>query len=410
MVKGLAKLSAGFVEASAKGRELLSGAGSDDAILRSLTSEVVSIVGPGIQNDRDAARLEELKKQIVLRREVLAQAERLEGSLQNQGAAQADITGELADAETATKALAKLEKARIAVLSDLVDMQRDGAEFAAEAAVQAQAMADALALFPDKPILISDVFVAEGVGGLEDVSKTIQDSVVPGIGDIEAATEKAAEAQRQYNEALAAANNLAQLLGGTIGSIVGQTLAAGAALQNLGSSGGLLGGLKGAFSSGKGGAGGIVGLLGGVSGVLATAGPLIGIGVKIGGFLVKGIKSLFGGPDIARDVARDLGANISKELAASIEASGRPAQLALASIFGEGNLSVGRLAEEAGDLFSFFERGEISKPELITALEEAIPLLLANLNALGPAGEAQLARITAPAESMGVELADREAA
>jgi hypothetical protein len=103
-----------------------------------------------------------------------------------------------------------------------------------------------------------------------------------------------------------------------------------------------------------------------------------------------------------------MGPQISQELADAIEQSGQPVQLAIAKIFEEGFASgtatVDQLATEMGDLFSGFSRGEFTKPQLITALEQSIPMLIERFGQLGPAGEAQINRIIEAAREMGVEF------
>ncbi|MHA2046607.1 MAG: hypothetical protein ACW99G_17605, partial [Candidatus Thorarchaeota archaeon] len=82
-----------------------------------------------------------------------------------------------------------------------------------------------------------------------------------------------------------------------------------------------MGGVGEVFKAGKGDATGIFGILGGVGGLATAFAPLIAPAIE-------GIKALFklGGPDIARDVARDMGPQISQELADAIEQSGQPVQ------------------------------------------------------------------------------------
>ena len=217
------------------------------------------------------------------------------------------------------------------------------------------------------------------------------------LEDLETATDSAAEAQRQYNEALAAASDISQILGGNLGRLVGQTLAAAAALESLGAAGGL-GGLKDAFKTDA----DDLDIFGGLGTAAGLLGPLIGLGKS----LVEGIAGLFGrdAQDVARDVGRDIGAQISEGLAEQILKSGQNIQFFLREIFAEGGLGIDRLAEEVGDLFSLFERGEISEPELIRELKESIPILIAQFQELGPAGEEQIQRIIAAAERFGIEL------
>lgn len=247
---------------------------------------------------------------------------------------------------------------------------------------------------------------------LEDAKNKVEEM---GVGEsqiegLRLETDGAADAQQEYNAALAAANDLAQLLGSTIGDVVGQTLAAAAAIQNLqslGGEGGLLGGLGKSFSSGKGKGTGLVGLLGGVGGLIGAASPLISAGLQIGKLVISGIGKAFGGrsaDSVMQEIGRDMGVSVTDGLAESIHASGKNPQLALASIFQEGNLGVDRFAQEIGDLFSLIQQGG-DRGNAITAIEESVALLLPRLQELGPVGEAELQRIIGAAREMGIEFA-----
>lgn len=109
-----------------------------------------------------------------------------------------------------------------------------------------------------------------------------------------------------------------------------------------------------------------------------------------------------------KNIENEVGVRVSEGLLKAIRDSGRPAQLMIADIFAEGiamgTANVDDLAREMGDVFSFLERGEITQFEAITTLEQSIPLLLQNLQDLGPAGEEQIERIISAAELMGVEF------
>lgn len=214
-----------------------------------------------------------------------------------------------------------------------------------------------------------------------------------GVGDIVGVTEDLENAQEDYNQALAAANDIAQLLGGTIGKIVGQTIGAAAALKNLKN-------LGGTFSSASSEAGGgFFGAIAGAGAVASAIGPLIGP-------IISAVEALFklGGPDIARDAGRDMGAALSEGLEEQIEKSGKNVQLFLKEIFAEGGISVDRFAEEVGDLFSMFERGELSRETVISELMEDLPILIEHFDELGPVGEENLERIIRAAEEMGFNL------
>ena len=269
--------------------------------------------------------------------------------------------------------------------------------------------------FPVPPFDPTKLGLGDGPGSLQAVQQEILDQIesgiVKGVGDVQYATEQVIKRQEDYNKALQQAANIAQAIPGILGQILSSTISAVGALKSLTSGpGGFLGGLKEAFSTGTGGKGGILGMLGGIGGLAGALGPLVNAGMAMGKAIFSGIKKLFsiGGPNIARDVARDIGPQISEQLEKAIKESGRPAQLAIAEIFQEGfangTATVDKFAEEIGDLFSYFERGEISKPELISALEESIPMLMDRLEELGPAGEEQLQRIISAAQAMGIEF------
>jgi hypothetical protein len=303
-------------------------------------------------------------------------------------------------------------------VSEFTKMTREWAVEAKLAAEQAELAASAMDFSDvDFEPPSFDFLGMEGPGTLgavldESIEK-IGIGMVSGVGDVEYATEKVIERQEEYNQSLQNAANLAKIIPGILGDIVSQTISAVSAMKSLsggGGIGGIFGGIKDAFTKGAGGKGGIMGTLSGIMGAAGPMGQMLSVGLQMGGMMLKGIKKLFsiGGPDIARDVARDMGPKISEELEKSIVESGRPAQLAIAKIFEEGFASgtatADMLAEEIGDLFSFFERGEITEPEIVAALEESIPMLISRLQELGPAGEEQLQRIIGAAQNMGIEF------
>jgi TP901 family phage tail tape measure protein len=254
----------------------------------------------------------------------------------------------------------------------------------------------------------------------EEAEKRKTDAVIKGLDlireqsnevtDVVEKHEELAKSQEEFNKAIQAANQLAQLLGGTFGSVVGQITAAASAMKMLSVAGGgglsgIFGGLKDTFSKGMEEAGG--GIMGVIGGVSAIAGPI----AAMAGPVIKAVSSLFsrGGPfgkaSIASIVENEMGVGISEGLAKSIEASGQPVQLALAQIFQEGAMSIDSLAQEMGDIFSGLSRGEFTKPEAIAALEQTVPLLIENFGQLGVEGEAQVQRIIAAAQNMGIEFA-----
>lgn len=288
-------------------------------------------------------------------------------------------------------------------------IQKEAAESMAEIALLSKATSDAMGMFGFNATPLGGIPMgAAGVGDLMGISGAgILATAAEGVGDIEFAIDKAKDRQEEFNDAIQHAQALFEMIPGNIGGIVSSLVGAGASIKNLTAGGkSIFGGLSGAFSAGKGDATGIMGLIGGIGGVAAAAGPLIQMGMQMGGFIIKGLKSLFGRNkgDVMKEVGRDIGASISDGLAEQILKSGKNAQLFLNEIFGEGGLSPDRLAEEVGDLFSFFERGEISEGTLISELKETIPLLIEHFKELGPAGEEQIQRIISAADRFGIEL------
>jgi hypothetical protein len=92
----------------------------------------------------------------------------------------AERTSEVAER---TSNLTAVEKTRIAVLSELIELQKEQAENMAEAAFQAEALADAYDRFPDRGSLVSlsDVIATPGVGdGIQDMQEGL-DAVVSAI-------------------------------------------------------------------------------------------------------------------------------------------------------------------------------------------------------------------------------------
>lgn len=209
------------------------------------------------------------------------------------------------------------------------------------------------------------------------------------------------EAQKAYNAEVSRAADLIQILPGPLGEVVSLTTSAAAALKSLkdlGGAGGILGGIKDAFKAGSAG-GGILGLLGGVSAVAGLAGPIIGLGTEI----VKGIAKIFkSGPDLIRDAARDLGATITKDMAAEAERTGKPLQLAIASFWEQGAFSsIDVFAREAGDVFSGIEQGAFAAQEGMATLGQSVPILTSNITSMGEEGVLQLERILSAAATTG---------
>lgn len=201
------------------------------------------------------------------------------------------------------------------------------------------------------------------------------------------------EKSEKFNETLETAYYLANLIGGSIGSWIGNIVSAGAGLKDLKANiGAAFGDLKTSFKGGD-----ILGIAGAIGSIGGAIGPLIGIGKQV----VEAIKSWFG-PDIARDVARQFGVDISEELADQIRESGKPIETALNEIFAEGQMSFADLAREAGDLLAAVGYGAVSAEEATGPLTEALDTLIANYSELGPEGEAQVQRIISAMNELGI--------
>jgi len=381
------------------------------AIVKSLPG--ANIIVPGLALLPDADALKEMAKgQRELADEVRDEADAFVAA----GIAGRDFANNIGGSGEGSVA-GSIEKAS-GKLTTFNKMLEDGAVYWRKQQEEVELFAAASKnMFPDQGVNTLDIGIGafEGSGTLKG---EIQESIdligvglVTGVGDVEDAIKKAEKEQQNYNIALQQAANIAQIIPGFFGQILSSTISMAGSLKNLTSGGGgIMGGLKDAFNTGKGGEGGIMGLLGGIGGLASAAGPLISMGMTAGKAIVGGIKKLLsiGGPDIARDVARDMGPKISEELEKSIKESGKPVQLAIADVFREGfasgSATADMLAEEMGDLFSGFSRGEFGEGELVGALESSVPMLIERLNELGPAGEEQLNRIINAAQEMGVEF------
>ena len=227
---------------------------------------------------------------------------------------------------------------------------------------------------------------------LVEFSETQADVVkaVEAMGDGLSAGAKEA---KTFEESLAAAADFAKVINSTFGSIVSQIVVASAGLKKL---------LE--FDFGKAFSGGLSGILGGVASFLPIAGA-------IAGPVIEGIKAIFssgrGVGTIIEEAARDLGQTWSESFvkSAGIEI-GTNLQLQLAKAFQAGGFGgdVNRFAEEVGDIFSGLEQGLFSTQDAIAALQRDLPILIDNFDKLGPEGQAQIERIIAAAERLGVEL------
>lgn len=312
----------------------------------------------------------------------------------------------------------KIQRSNIDALAEL-DAQIQAADFAVE---MEQALAKAarqqeinLAQIEREQILREDLLRA-------------QDSGIVAL-DLEAETRaKLEENQRFFNDAIQTGADLMRLFGIEADSATGEILALGsqfagalpamldfdksiiaqgASLENLarGAQVAVQGVASLMQATSRGGAGRSA-LSGAASGA-ATGGQL---GGPWGALIGAGVGALVGffrgrGRERAMEaIGRDIGVEISEGLLEEIRKGGESAQLALTEIFAEGNLGIDRFAEEVGDLFSMFERGEITEGTLITELKEDLPILIEHFQELGPEGQMQLERIIAAAKDAGIEI------
>jgi hypothetical protein len=317
----------------------------------------------------------------------------------------------------------------ISNLKEFDKILREGALFNQKMELFRAAQADAMGISPGVgglgmaglTIDMVNAMANSGIGGLAsempDMFKIVSE-FPQGIGDIEFSTKKAEEQQKRYNEALQMAANITQIIPGNIGQIVGQTMAAVSALSSLSNmgaagKGGILGGIKNIFSSASAEAGGgFIGAISGIGSLVGTIGPLVNVGIQMGKAIVSGIKKLLGGrtaSTVVEEAARDMGTQIPKELAEAIHQSGKNVQLFLPEIFETGGMGIDRMAEEVGDLFSFFQRGEIDKGTLLAELKETLPILIENFDQLGAAGQEQIDRIISASYAAGIELEEFDA-
>lgn len=221
-----------------------------------------------------------------------------------------------------------------------------------------------------------------------------------------------------FGLSLEAAADIAQIFGEQLG-VFGDALVQGSAAANLMKQGLDEGGFAGALNVATGAAMGFAAVMNatgsGTQGQRAGAGALAGaqagaafgpIGMGVGAAVGAIVGWLRGkGPaDVGKDAGRDMGANLSQGLMEAIHKSGENAQMFLREIWEEGGIGLDRLAEEAGDLFSMFERGEISESGLLGELAEVLPILIENFGDLGDVGQEQIMRILGAAEAMGISL------
>ena len=223
--------------------------------------------------------------------------------------------------------------------------------------------------------------------------------------------------------------------GGGLGSLLGGLFGGGGKSAGLPSPGSFMPQMTGmGATAGTGflsGFGSTVG--GGMSSLAATLAPLftnpftIAIGAILGGWL--GLKALFGGPStfesVGEEAARDFGMTFSESLqhhivnlAEDVFGGDRAAamQAALASIIREGlgdgfdSSELDMYTEKIADTFSFIERGQLSATEGQKILNDAFAQLIPHLDELGAEGVAELERILAASDRLGIEFKGQEAA
>lgn len=396
LVTSLADLVERFLESKIEGRKLQA---ELDALSSEQRREAEAIIGPGLGDPRSVARLKELRE---LGRKQIEDAKAISAEIERLNKKHNKTAEETEGVATNTEALLELEKSRTKVLRELNKIQAEGTKSLREHRIELELEAQLLTSigdFPAEAFEVPELTTTAGTPFAQEIPIAMRAWEL-GVEDVTEETGLLVDAQTQYNDALQAANALAQLIGGTLGQLIGQTFAAGAALENLGKSGGL----SGLFSAGKGEGSGLTGFLGGLGGLASGLGPLIGLGAS----LATAIAGMFGrdAQDVAQDVGRDIGATISEGLAEAILESGESAQLFLREIFEEGGLGIDRFAEEVGDLFSLFERSEITEGSLLEELGETLPILIENFGDLGEAGQAQIERIIFAAEEMNIDLGE----
>lgn len=191
------------------------------------------------------------------------------------------------------------------------------------------------------------------------------------------------------------------------GNLVGGAIGKG---DFAGAAGGVatgIGAIASATASGSTGARTGKGALAGASAGAQVGGP-IGAIVGAAAGAITGFLRGRSAAKALKNIQNEVGVKVSEGMLNAIRDSGRPAQLMIAEIFAEGiaagTANVDDLAREMGDVFSHIEFGGITEAEGIKALEQSLPLLLQNLQDLGPAGEAEIDRIIAAADRLGIEF------
>ena len=241
-----------------------------------------------------------------------------------------------------------------------------------------------------------------------------------------AADAEAAESARRFSVTIQDAASMLDMFGETLGAI-GQDIMKGFAIgdmvkglmEDLGlaleGAVGLIGAgiaaLVAAYgATGEGSTGSRVarGAMSGAAAGAQVAGPWGAVvGAAAGAIMgwVRGSKM----DKYEKDIETEFGVPLSRALAEQIKAAadeGVNAATFLAEMYTEafasGEGDVENFAEEIGDLFSRYSRGEIDKGELETEMGQTIPMLLEQWDELGVEGLASVDRIIDAAKQAGV--------
>lgn len=163
------------------------------------------------------------------------------------------------------------------------------------------------------------------------------------------------------------------------------------------------------------------GILGSVMGPLgAIAGQFLGQGIaKAGGAIVSGLKSLFGGRSLTRNieitVERDWGTSISKGLQKSIAGMRDVVGSDLAAILlnlapimeeagGVAGLGFDVSAQKARDLFVMLETGKLTGQQVKGVLEDIFPQLVADLDLASVSGRKTFDELITLADKFGISV------
>lgn len=272
-----------------------------------------------------------------------------------------------------------------------------------------------------------DVEIAENFAEAQERIRDAWVASLPPLSQYARETEEAKSSSIDFGEELQDLAHAFDLLGISADSFFGKIIGGFAAAMDAGAD--FKTAIKsqdigGAFQAGAQGVGAFMAATEtGSAASRALGGAMTGaaIGAQIGGPIGAGIGAAAGAilgafrggamRSLMKDVTNEMGVQISEDLAEALEKSGMPIQLAVADIFAEAFAAGGdvsatadRFAEEIGDIFSGLGQGLFTESEAITALEEAIPLLIANFDELGAVGEEQVNRIINAARTMGIEF------